>query len=247
MPDESLSIRREFSAGRINAVINHPDVRPYVGFADQGPVDLSEAVAHPLNFLLMGEGGGFFLHSRGNGVYEVHSQFLPDHRGRNVVRCLRDAAHWMFTRTDCVEIVTRVPDGNVAADALTRLAGFSLLYRLDGQQAQSGCKGGVKFYRWDVLSWIASAPRIECIGSDVASQAFGASASILSRHTGALIAMASHGHAGKGAALFNSFARLAGFAQSNVISASPVVIAIGQTLVSIDGQSTEVIPCQQQQ
>ncbi|MGO4316714.1 hypothetical protein [Agrobacterium sp. MCAB5] len=247
MIDENLCIRREFSAERINAVINHPEVRPYVGFADQGPVDLSDAVAHPLNFLLMGEGGGFFLHNRGNGVYEVHSQFLPEHRGRNVVRCLRDAAHWMFTRTDCVEIVTRVPDGNVAADALTRLAGFSLLYRLDDQQAQSGCAGGVKFYRWDVLSWISSAPRIEAVGADIAERIGGPSIPVLHRHVGALIAMASHGQSGKGVALFNSFARLTGFAQSNVISASPVVLAIGQSLVSIDGQSTEVISCQQQQ
>jgi len=43
MPLPSLSVCREFSAERINLVVNHPDVRPWVGGV--GPLDMSPAVA----------------------------------------------------------------------------------------------------------------------------------------------------------------------------------------------------------
>jgi hypothetical protein len=65
----------------INAVVNDPSVRPFVGPEYLGELDLSEAVARPENLCLMGIHGGFLLAWSAPGVREVHTFVLPAGRG----------------------------------------------------------------------------------------------------------------------------------------------------------------------
>jgi hypothetical protein len=73
-------LERSFDADFINAVVNHPEVRPYIG---DGPdvLDLSDAIEQQQNWFLMGEHGGFALIWSAPGVYEVHTFILPEGRG----------------------------------------------------------------------------------------------------------------------------------------------------------------------
>lgn len=66
-------------AATVNAVVNHPDVRPFVG--PGGDLDLSAAVAQPDNWFLMGEHGGFALIQSAPGVHEVHTFIKRSGRG----------------------------------------------------------------------------------------------------------------------------------------------------------------------
>lgn len=75
-------LERSFDAARINAVVNHPDVRPFVGALDLGDLDLSTVVAAPEHWFLMGDHGGFLLAWSAPGVREVHTFVLPEGRGR---------------------------------------------------------------------------------------------------------------------------------------------------------------------
>lgn len=91
-----LSLSRDIPA--INAVINHPAVRPYVGAADAGYLDASAIVADPANLFPMGEYGGFGLIQTGPGEREVHTFVLPEGRGkwafdaaREMIELARDA------------------------------------------------------------------------------------------------------------------------------------------------------------
>lgn len=67
-------------AERINAIVNHPDVRPFIG--PGGALDLSAAVERPENWFLMGEHGGFGLIWSAPGVHEVHTFILKTGRGQ---------------------------------------------------------------------------------------------------------------------------------------------------------------------
>ena len=65
----------------INAVVNDPSVRPFVGPAELGELDLSEAVAQPENLFFMGEHGGFSAAWSAPGVREIHTFILESGRG----------------------------------------------------------------------------------------------------------------------------------------------------------------------
>lgn len=73
---------RSYDAERINAVINDPDVRPYVGPADFGVIDLTDAIARPEHWFLMGEHGGFGLIWSAPHIHEIHTFILPSGRGK---------------------------------------------------------------------------------------------------------------------------------------------------------------------
>lgn len=74
-------------ATTINAVVNHPAVRPFVGAPDAGDLDLS-ALIRPENIFPFGEHGGFALIWTAPHAREVHTFILPEGRGR----WARDAA-----------------------------------------------------------------------------------------------------------------------------------------------------------
>lgn len=118
-------IARSFDADRINALVNHPSIRPHIGGDGESVLDLSAAVANEDNVFLLGSHGGFAFTWSGPGVFEVHTFILPEGRGAEALELAtlaRDAMQDMFGAT---HLWTRVhPDaGNVRA--FTLKAGFS--------------------------------------------------------------------------------------------------------------------------
>lgn len=75
-------LERSHDAAQINAVVNHPEVRPHVGAPEIGDLDLTELVARPEHWFLMGEHGGFMLGWSAPGVREIHTFVLPEGRGK---------------------------------------------------------------------------------------------------------------------------------------------------------------------
>lgn len=73
---------RSHDAARINAVVNHPEVRPHVGAPDAGDLDVTDLVERPEHWFLMGDHGGFMLSWSAPGVREVHTFVLPEGRGK---------------------------------------------------------------------------------------------------------------------------------------------------------------------
>lgn len=62
-------------------MVNHPAVRPFVGAADLGPVDLSPLVDRPEHLFPFGAHGGFALIWTAPATREVHTFMLPEGRG----------------------------------------------------------------------------------------------------------------------------------------------------------------------
>lgn len=253
MPLPSLSVCREFSAERINLVVNHPDVRPWVG--GDGPLDLSPVVADSNNYLLMGEGGGFLLVQQEPGIYEVHSQFLAGNRGEAVVQAAHDASRYMFTRTDCIEIRTKVPNGNVAAAALTRRMGWEFQFeRANAWQTASGLTS-VRYFAKTINQWANTAPGIADTGHwfheklEDAKIAAGSAMPIHDdddahdRYVGATCEMVMAGQFAKAMAFYHRWAPFAGYAPISVIATNPLVIDIGDALLAVRNDNYEVLLC----
>jgi hypothetical protein len=225
-----LKVCREFSAERINRVLNDPGVRPFVGLPEAGPLDFGPLVANPRNYLLMAQGGGFFLQCIDPGVYEIHTQFLPEARGRHVVEATVDMQRFMFGRTDCVEIVTKVPSGNVAATALVRKAAMQSLYRHDG----------TAFYTKTIFGWAETARVTR------ESSAFLPVSDDLRRTMLMLaIEMAAFGQIDKALRFYSRFSGLTNTLPLALVAVNPLVFDIGEALIALRGEELETVLCRQ--
>jgi hypothetical protein len=76
-----MRLARTHDADYVNWVVNHPDVRPFVGAPEAGELDLSPIVERPEHWFLMGEHGGFGLLWTAPRTYEVHTFILRSGRG----------------------------------------------------------------------------------------------------------------------------------------------------------------------
>lgn len=253
MLNVECSVCREFSAERINRVVSHPDVRPWVGGV--GTLDLTPLVTDFRNVLLMGQGGGVLFQWLEPGLYEAHTQFLPDHRGTEAVQNVKDALRWLFTRTDAVEIVTKVPEPNKAALGLVRaIRGQKLFERADAWPTENGAVA-VSFYGLSLMGWAASAPDIGASGHwfhEKLEAAKAATAGALPPHdddaahdqyVGATVEMIAAGQVAKGLTFYSRWAKFAGYGPVAQIAANPIVIDIGDALLAVRGADFDVLLC----
>jgi hypothetical protein len=84
----------------------------------------------PRNVLLMADGGGILFCQIEPGIYEVHQAHLKPKRnskgGPHIRNVNVDSYRWMFTHTDCMVLLTRIPAFNRAAIIFAPLLGWRL-------------------------------------------------------------------------------------------------------------------------
>lgn len=119
-----MLLRRTYEATFLNYVANHPDVRPWLGTDGKsriefGPLIEAGAVA------LINRDGGFLFAPKGDGVFEVHTQFLPSGHGK-AWAVAREAVAFMFGVIGAAKIVTDVPEDNAPAFQLALRTGFDV-------------------------------------------------------------------------------------------------------------------------
>lgn len=109
-------------AGFVNWIVNHPDVRPFIG--PGGELDLSEAVARPENVFLMGEHGGFGLIWSAPAVHEVHTFVIGAGRGRWARQAARETIDHASRRGDQM-LWTKIPEDQPNVRAFAEEMGMS--------------------------------------------------------------------------------------------------------------------------
>lgn len=255
MPLPSLSVVREFSSERINRIVNDPSVRPWVAMPHQGYIDLTPMVADLRNVLLMADGGGFFFHQQEPGIYEVHTQFLDTHRGENVIAAAQDAERFMFTRTDCIEIRSKVPEHNKAALGFARAMRYELQFERANAWPTHDGPVAVKYYARTINQWANHAPGIGESGHDfhekleAAKIAAGATSPIHDddpahdQYVGATVEMFMAGQNAKALGFYSQWARFAGYGPIAVIAEYPTVVDIGDAILAVkdDGDFTVLL------
>lgn len=246
-------IQREFTAERINQIVNSPSVHQWITLPGQGKLDLAPIVADQRNVLLMGESGGILFHQIDHGIYEAHSQFLPEGRGPDAIKTMRQAFRWMYVRTNCMEILTRVPAHNRAARAFARRCGGVLDFvRENAWETPSGSVD-VEYYGLRFADWVRTVE-----GFELSGEAFHAllkygmhiagwpemdhpEDALHDKRVGLCFEMIAAGNVDKAIALYNAFARFSGYEQIRQISGNILDIGQNVLLKLLGGYSFEVL------
>ncbi len=227
-------ISRTFDATFLNSVANHPDVRPFIG--GEGELDLAPLIEDRANVALVTEHGGWLLQQLLPGVYELHTVFLSEGRGEFYFSAAREALRFMFTQTDCLEILTKCPDDNPGARMAAVKVGFRERFHRDGAWAENV---GVSFQALSIHDWIRRDDEIPIVGHEF-HEALGlakiAHGSDLPTHAddeahdravGASFLMARHGFMSKAIGVYNMWAIFAGYAQIHALSETIVDVQDG--------------------
>lgn len=153
-------------AGFVNAVLNDAAVRPWVADLGEGAIDLTSALQTPKVTALRGEHGIFIVIQLDAGIYEVHTATLQSGRGAWSRVFAAEGASYMFTRTDAVELLTRVPATHEAARRLTLDAHFRLQFTTLPECRFRGELVPVEVYSLSVQDWANAAPDMERRGEE---------------------------------------------------------------------------------
>lgn len=254
LPHNVPSLRRTMDPALMNRVINDPSVRPWVGGGDT-ELDITPWTSNPANVILVNEHGGFCGIKMEPGVYELHTNILPEGRGAKAVYAAREACHYLFTKTDAQEIVTKVPAFNKAAERFARTFGYTERFRRANAMMGPDGLSDITFFAYTIDQWVAADDLLPFYGEwfhHELEQAKIAAGSALPVHdddpshdraVGAAIAMIRAGHATKGVWYYNRWARFAGYATIELLSINPVIVDVRDAIVEISHDNMEVLQC----
>lgn len=239
----------DIAAGVLNKVANHPSVRPWLG--GKGDLDLNALLHQDGVKAFLGAEGGFVACPLMAGIYEAHSLFLS----RDAVTIAPQAIRYMFAATDCMRLVTKVPDGNERAAALARKVGFVEDFRRERtwpqgenmvgvsyqvltlerwrNRDQSVRSEGVKFHEWLEAEKAKAGSPLPTHDEDEAHD----------RAVGAAMLMVKNGFALKGVLTYNMWATVAGYEPVELIADYPPVVDVRDAVVTLDGSSLRIVEC----
>lgn len=237
-------------ASHLNAVANTPEVRTHLG--GEAAIDLSEVLADARNVALQNEHGGFLFLSQGEGRYDLHTMFRRSGRGRALLEAASFAARFMFTATDCTEIVTRCPEPNRAADFMVRKCGFRPIFERQGAWSDGSA---IRYFWLSFEDWRAQDETLAAEGHafhEIIEQAKRDAGSELPIHpddeahdraAGAAALMAKAGQPRKAVSTYNRWASLAGYAPIALLSEAPPIIDIQDAVLGLNSGALEVLLC----
>lgn len=252
-------VRRSFDAGEINPILNDPSVFKYAAAKGIERLEVTALLEDQRNILLMAEGGGILFLWHDHNTYEVHTNFLRPsktvgrERGPYVKNVCLAAYWWMFTHTDCMALLTKIPHHNRGALIFSPLVGWvpeferkAVWETVDGELVDmTFCA-----IRYD--DWVRKTPGLIQVGKafhDKLSQEFirlGAEEKphpdedCHDLHVGACAEMIFGGQMQKAVALYNRWAHFAGYGFISLV-ADPTIIDIGTALLKISGDDFKVL------
>lgn len=248
-------VKRTYDALAVNAILNHPGVFPFISVPGIENIDAAAIIADEHNIALMANGGCFILIFHEPGVYEIHTNFLPEARGRNAIRAAEGSVQWMFLNTDCMSIVTQVPEANRAARWLCAKSGFELEFERKAVWPTSDGLSDLSYWALRYDGWIKRSLRmmetgkffLEKLDEEFVRLQLDIRSSLedcYCLHVGALFAMALCKQFEKGIALYNRWARFSGYGRASLISRAPILIDLSGVIVQLtDDWNLKVIKC----
>jgi hypothetical protein len=119
--------------GRINVILNHPDVFPFVAVRGIAVADTSPLMTGGnVVFIVVHDDadvGGILFRDHGRGVFSLHVAFLPSFRAKRALAAVRHAID-VFLESDRVScVVADVPEFNRMAIGFARMLGGRFQYK----------------------------------------------------------------------------------------------------------------------
>jgi hypothetical protein len=221
-------IERTYNPDFINSVINDPSVRD--GAEVKGIGDVSEIIRSLNNYVLVSEFGGFVGIKKMAGLYECHTQFLPEGRGEHAVRAARESLRYMFCWTDCERIITKVHADNRPAQLFA--AQFF---------KKRGRTGDHFYYSLDVDDWIAKDPGCQMAGEEfhrlIGDKKGHDDDATHDCFAGYAWLAAKTGNIYKAQLQYNRWAVMAGYEPIIILSERPLVVSIGSMQIAMNQES----------
>jgi RimJ/RimL family protein N-acetyltransferase len=192
---------------------------------------------------------GFFLFvNRGFGVYEVHTCLEKPCRGKEAIIAGGAGCDFMFTRTDCVRLVSLCPHDNMPSKLFANAVGFKEDWIVAKGMLRNGAWIPSTMVSFTVSEWVRLAEqRFRPGGKSFHDALFQAAPQ--DKHeddathdgmVGVVLLMAMSGHADKGQRLYNEWASMAGYQPIEVMGeiGSIKVVNIRSMLIGLtqDGQ-----------
>ena len=224
----------------IESIVNHPELRKFNASDGASPCDAAKWLRAP-SFVVLVEGGCFLAHCVGPCRYSVHTNFLPEYRGRNALRQAREALDFAFASTDAEELYTMAPANNPQAAWFACAMGFRFRFKRARVWRHNGADHDMSYYSMTVDDWVLRGP---CQDQGIAfHQALHAKAPELEQHAfdpvhecyvGAAFEIMKAGQLIKAASLYNRWARLSGYEPIEVVSKDPLVVDIKSCLLKFE-------------
>jgi hypothetical protein len=251
------AVRRSFEASDINPIFNDPTVFPNVSIPGLDHIDCTNLVEDPRNVLLMADGGGILFCQIEPGIYEVHQAFLKPKRnskgGPHIRNVNVNAYRWMFTHTDCMVLLTRIPAFNRAAIIFAPLLGWRLEFERKSVWPTKDGMVDMSFFALRYEDWVKKDDHIVETGRsfhqrlDEERMRHGVEheghpdEECHDRHVGACAEMIYSGQPEKGVVLYNRWSRFSGYGQIALISRDPLMVDIGDALLLITERSFKAL------
>jgi hypothetical protein len=167
---------------------------------------------------------------------------------------VNEALEWMFTRTDCVDITTRVPKGNLPARALAKAIGGRCEFRNPNGWIFDHKVVYADIFSLQIQTWMSRAPGLERWGEAFHNrlteeyERLGKDGGpnhqhdeAHERYVGAAHLMMTHGQPLKGMLFYNRWAAMAGYVPITIASLDPLVIDIQESLLAVEGDDFFVL------
>lgn len=253
-------LRREMeSPTEINRILNDPSVFPLISPPECPPLDVTPLVTDPRYIFLVGQGGVIVFSpdsEPGSGIYEVHINFLEDHRGKHAAWAVQEALRWVFTKTSCGLVQTQVPVFNRAGEVMAKAVGGRLWFERKKIWPTPEGLVDIRVYVMTIYDWLGTKPKpVMETGREFHAKL----EEEYQRHdfvhdphpdddahdlaVGAAVEMIKGGEPEKGVVLYNRWARIAGYQQINLISKNPLFLDIGESMIHVTGDTFKVVKC----
>jgi hypothetical protein len=251
-----MLIKRHYTADSLNEVVNHPDIFKWVKGGFKGSkLDLTPVVENEDNVLLMGQWGGVLFVQKQLSLFEAHVSVLPEGRGKWALDMVNEALKWMFTKTNAVEITTRVPKGNLGALALVRAIHGVLQFTLPKGWVFDNKFVPAGVYSLTVQDWQRTAPglvergqwfhhRLESEQKQLGNfKPSHEDDPIHDRYVGAAVETILGGQVHKGVIYYGRWSTMAGYVPIHIVTETPLVLDIGTALISVRNNNFWVLGC----
>jgi hypothetical protein len=251
--DPQPILARTFDPGDVNPILNHPQVLPLITIPGIETIDIAPLITDPRNVFLMAKGGCIGFCIQEPGLYEVHTNFLPEHRGRNAIRASLAAYRWMFTHTDCMGLQTRVPAFNKVAAWFCTFVGATREFERKAVWPTKDGLVDMSFWSLRYEDWVRKTPALNASGHAFhvrleaerirhgVQNPLHADEDCHDRYVGACVEMIYGGQPEKAVVLYNRWAAFAGYGPIRLVARSPLVIDIADALLQAGDGDFKVI------
>lgn len=246
-------LTRHFTPDRVNEIVNHPSIYPWIKGDHVGEVDVTNRISNQDNVYLVGDHGCVSFHKQQPGIYEFHTSVLPGGRGQWMLDGAKYAFRYMFTHTEAFELLTRCPDGNIAAKAGAKAVGCTKVFRTNANWAVDNSKVCCDVYSVILQNWATQAVEMQETGAlfhDKLQENYRKIGkkddihpedNVHNQYVGAAVEMMLNGQALKGVLYYNRWARIAGYETISLESYDPLIINIREARLLVGDGDFEVL------